>query len=151
MPISPEDFMKKLIIAVVATTIAQSAYAQEPGWARIAPAVQAALECRTAPNLEDPDIQLLLSPDGNIDHKSVPDGFTVFGMPVKQITLAHDEDEEERITLSASSLFEGKSLADARRAAGLIKEHARSTPVGTLMASMGVGNLAQISCTFTAK
>lgn len=155
MPINLEVSMKKTIIAFVAATFAQGAIAQPPdlqAWTRIAPAIQAALECRAEPNLKDPDIEQLLSFDGDITEKAAPAGFTVFGMPVEHITLVQGEDDDERPALSATSLFAKASLADVSKAAKLgTKDHTRQAPAGTLMASMGTGNKAQISCSFAAK
>lgn len=154
--------MKKLLLAALTITSA-AAFAQMPvplldapatqdidlaTWKAAAPALQAALECKTQITPKIAALRPLL-PKNSMDQWELipPQAFTVFGLPVSKVIIYMDHAGEMGHTYTA--VFVDKSVADVSAAAKIKpKNDSRKTKIGYL----GVGQprgpeTVDLSCT----
>ena len=104
-------------------------------WQAIAPSLQAALECRAAPDTNSAAWKALpREEDGSLKPISPAAGFTLFGLPVKEITAYIDDSDGMGQSYTAEL---GASVAAVRKAAKLDAGGGRETKLGSLMVSEG--------------
>jgi len=150
--------MKKAFLALLAlTATSQTVAAQEADWQKITPKLQAALECRQPLEVTSPEIKPLMSQKSSdempIWEITPPGGYTVFGLPVEQFSIALGDAEDPAQGLAA--YIKGKSLEEVGTAANLKSINgvlARSTAVGELMAikAHGPNGPIQLGCTINS-
>jgi hypothetical protein len=159
--------MKKLLLSALAT-IATAAGAQMPVplldnappekvidlavWRAAAPALQAALECRTKITPKIAALRPLLVTNERDQWEMIPpEPFSVLGLPVDAVVIYMDRDEQ--MGHSYTSIIMSKSLAEVRAAAKIKPNNdGRNTKIGNL----GVGqphdpDSVELTCTIAGK
>lgn len=133
-----------LAALLLGTLAAPAAHALDAAqWKAVAPALQAALECRTKPDMTTAAWQALPHDGtGGVGPFTPPAPFTVFGLPVRQVTLFIDTSGELGESYSADV---EASVAAVRAAAKLNASGGRTTKMGELMLADGDGR--QLTCT----
>lgn len=112
-------------------------------WKAVAPAIQAALECQTKPNTASATWKALPRDEsGGIEPIKPPVPFTVFGLPVQEVSIFIDPDGELGESYTAVL---GASAAAVRKSAKLTGSGGRTTRMGELMLSEGAS--PQLTCT----
>lgn len=102
-------------------------------WQAVAPAIQAALECRTRPDTTAAAWKALPhDASGAIKTIKPPAPFAVFGLPVREISVFIDPDGELGESYTAEL---GAAAAAVRKAAKLNAAGGRTTKMGELMLS----------------
>jgi hypothetical protein len=130
-----------LLFGVLATPAAHALDAAQ--WKAIAPAIQAALECRTKPDTAAASWKALpRDASGAIKTIKPPVPFAVFGLPVREISVFIDPDGELGESYTAEL---GASAAAVRTAAKLNAAGGRTTTMGELMLSDD--GAAKLTCT----
>ncbi|MGE6333092.1 hypothetical protein [Stenotrophomonas sp. NPDC077659] len=134
-------FATPLIIGLLAAPAAHAIDAAQ--WQNVAPMLQAALECRAGPDTASAAWKALSAdPYSTTDAIKPPVAFTVFGLPVRDVSFYIDPDGEAGA--SYTSTF-ATSKASVRAAAKLDAKGRRSTRMGTLVMG-GIGE-THLSCT----
>ncbi|WP_448141522.1 hypothetical protein [Stenotrophomonas bentonitica] len=130
-----------LLVGALTAPAAQAIDATQ--WQAVAPAIQAAVECRAKPDTTAAAWKALPRDEsGGIEAIKPPAPFTVFGLPVQEVSIFIDPDGElgESYTVSL-----GASAATARKSAKLSTDGGRTTKMGELMLSDG--SVPQLTCT----
>lgn len=140
----PGARMKPLIPLLVCALATPSAHALDAAqWQTLAPAIQAAVECRGKPNTAAAAWKALPRDEsGGIQSIKPPVPFAVFGLPVQEISIFIDPDGELGESYTATL---GASAAAVRKAAKLNANGGRATRMGELMLSEG--DAPQLTCT----
>lgn len=135
---------KHLIPLLVGALAAPSAHALDAAqWQTVAPAIQAAVECRAKPDTATAAWKTLPRDEsGGIQSIKPPVPFAVFGLPVQEISIFIDPDGELGESYTATL---GTSAAAVRKAAKLNANGGRATGMGELMLSDGAP--PQLTCT----
>lgn len=129
-----------LLLGVLAAPSAHALTAAQ--WQAVAPAVQAAIECRDKPNTATAAWKAL--PDGGaggIGPFTPPTALTVFGLPVRQVTIFIDTSGELGESYSADV---AASAAMVRKAAKLNAAGERTTRMGEL--ALTADDTVKITC-----
>lgn len=143
MKMPPARTLVPLIAALLAAPAAHAATTLNAAqWQALAPTLQAALECRADP---DAAAAALKSLSGGLDGGGTPITppvpFTVFGLPVRTVSVYIEGDDD----LGASYTTElAASAAAVRAAAKLGKTPERETKMGVL--SLADGQPVQLTC-----
>lgn len=156
--------MKKLLLAALTIT-SSTVFAQMPVplldsvpaidlavWRAAAPALQAALECRTKITPSLAALRPLLKKNDRDQWEMFPpEAFSVFGLPVDAVVIYIDRDEE--MGHSYTSIIMRKSLAEVRTAARINpKIDGRNTKIGSLGAAQPRGpESVELTCTVAGK
>lgn len=112
-------------------------------WRAVAPAIQAAVECRAKPDTTAAAWKALPRDDsGGIEAIKPPVPFTVFGLPVQEVSIFIDPDGELGESYTATL---GTNAAAVRKSAKLSTAGGRTTTMGELMLSDG--GAPQLTCT----
>lgn len=135
--------MKTLAALLLGVLAAPAAHALDAAqWQSVAPAIQAALECRAKPDTAGAAWKLLpRDPSGGIEPIKPPVAFSVFGVPVREVSIFIDPDGELGESYTADL---GASVAAVRKAAKLSAE-GRATKMGTL--SLTEEDSPKLTCT----
>lgn len=135
---------KILITLLVGALFAPAAQAIEATqWQAVAPAIQAAVECRAKPDTTAAAWKALPRDDsGGIEAIKPPVPFTVFGLPVQEVSIFIDPDGELGESYTATL---GTNAAAVRKSAKLSTAGGRTTTMGELMLSDG--GAPQLTCT----
>lgn len=136
--------IKHLIPLLVYAVVTPSSHALDAAqWQTLAPAIQAAVECRTKPDTAAAAWKALPRDEsGGIHPIKPPVPFAVFGLPVQEISLFIDPDGELGESYTATL---GASAAAVRKAAKLNANGGRAAGMGELMLSEG--DAPQLTCT----
>ncbi len=130
-----------LLIGLSAMPAAHALDARQ--WQAVAPALQAAIECRTAPDTDAAAWKALGPAEGgSLGPFQTPSPFTVFGLPVREVTVYIDPDGEMGASYSASF---AATRAQLRSAAKLDASGQRRTTMGSLGFTDDSG--AALTCT----
>jgi hypothetical protein len=159
--------MKKLLLAALAT-IATTVGAQMPVplldnappekvidlavWRAAAPALQAALECKTKITPKIAALRPLLVTNERDQWEMIPpEPFSVLGLPVDAVVIYMDRDEQ--MGHSYTSIIMSKSLAEVRAAAKIKpKNDGRNTKIGNLGVGQPHGpDSVELTCTIAGK
>lgn len=112
-------------------------------WQALAPAIQAAVECRAKPDTTAAAWKALPRDEsGGIEVIKPPVPFTVFGLPVQEVSIFIDPDGELGESYTATL---GTNAAAIRKAGKLSPAGGRRTTMGELMLSDG--GAPQLTCT----
>lgn len=135
---------KFLITVLVGALLAPAAQAiNATQWQAVAPAIQAAVECRAKPDTTAAAWKALPRDEsGGIEAIKPPVPFTVFGLPVQEVSIFIDPDGELGESYTATL---GTNAAAVRKAAKLSTAGGRTTTMGELMLSDG--GAPQLTCT----
>jgi len=135
---------KFLITVLVGALFAPAAQAIDATqWQAVAPAIQAAVECRAKPDTTAAAWKALPRDEsGGIEAIKPPMPFTVFGLPVQEVSIFIDPDGELGESYTATL---GTNAAAVRKAAKLSTAGGRTTTMGELMLSDG--GAPQLTCT----
>jgi hypothetical protein len=135
---------KFLITVLVGALLAPAAQAiNATQWQAVAPAIQAAVECRAKPDTTAAAWKALPRDEsGGIEAIKPPMPFTVFGLPVQEVSIFIDPDGELGESYTATL---GTNAAAVRKAAKLSTAGGRTTTMGELMLSDG--GAPQLTCT----
>lgn len=135
---------KFLITVLVGALFAPAAQAIDATqWQAVAPAIQAAVECRAKPDTTAAAWKALPRDEsGGIEAIKPPMPFTVFGLPVQEVSIFIDPDGELGESYTATL---GTNSAAVRKAAKLSTAGGRTTTMGELMLSDG--GAPQLTCT----
>ena len=135
---------KILITLLVGALFAPAAQAIDATqWQAVAPAIQAAVECRAKPDTTAAAWKALPRDEsGGIEAIKPPAPFTVFGLPVQEVSIFIDPDGELGESYTATL---GTNAAAVRKAAELSTAGGRTTTMGELM--LGDGGAPQLTCT----
>ncbi|MFG3449989.1 hypothetical protein ACGFZ3_15575 [Stenotrophomonas sp. NPDC047960] len=135
---------KFLITVLVGALFAPAAQAiNATQWQAVAPAIQAAVECRAKPDTTAAAWKALPRDEsGGIEAIKPPVPFTVFGLPVQEVSIFIDPDGELGESYTATL---GTNAAAVRKAAKLSTAGGRTTTMGELMLSDG--GAPQLTCT----
>ncbi len=133
-----------LITLLVGALFAPAAQAIDATqWQALAPAIQAAVECRAKPDTTAAAWKALPRDEsGGIEAIKPPAPFTVFGLPVQEVSIFIDPDGELGESYTATL---GTNAAAVRKSAKLSTEGGRTTTMGELMLSDG--GAPQLTCT----
>lgn len=136
--------LKHLATLLVGVLAAPAAHALDTAqWRAVAPVVQAALECRAKPDTASAAWQALpRDPSGALAPITPPVPFTVFGLPVRNVSIFIDPDGELGQSYTADL---GASAAAVRKAATLNADAGRDTTMGSLM--LTADSPPQLTCT----
>lgn len=130
-----------LLVAALSAPAAQAIDATQ--WQAVAPAIQAAVECRAKPDTTAVTWKALPRDEsGGIEAIKPPVPFTVFGLPVQEVSIFIDPDGELGESYTATL---GTNAAAVRKAAKLSTVGGRTTTMGELMLSDG--GAPQLTCT----
>lgn len=159
--------MKKLLLAALATA-ATTVFAQMPVplldsglsekvidlnvWRAAAPALQAALACRTKITPKIAALRPLLTTNDRDQWEMIPpEPFSVLGLPVDAVVIYMDRDEQ--MGHSYTSIIMSKSLAEVRAAAKIkTKNDGRNTKIGNLGVGQPHGpDSVELTCTIAGK
>jgi hypothetical protein len=133
-------YIAALLVGLLAAPAAQALDAAQ--WRAVAPAIQAALECRTQPDTDSAAWKALArSASGEFKPITPPVPFAVFGLPVREVSIYIDPDGD--LGESYTTAFNA-SPAAVRKAAKLAANAGRTTTMGELM--LGEGN-SSLTCT----
>lgn len=129
------DMKKPLAIAFIGMLAAPAAHALDAAqWRAVAPAIQAALECRAKPDTASTAWKSLpRDASGAIESITPPAPFTVFGLPVREVAIFIDPDGELGESYTAD--FGTVVAAAVRAAARLDADGGRETSMGVLALS----------------
>ena len=135
---------KILITLLVGALFAPAAQAIDATqWQAVAPAIRAAVECRAKPDTTAAAWKALPRDDsGGIEAIQPPVPFTVFGLPVQEVSIFIDPDGELGESYTATL---GTNAAAVRKSAKLGTAGGRKTTMGELMLSDG--GAPQLNCT----
>lgn len=118
-----------LMICVLCAPAAHALDAAQ--WQSVAPTLQTALECRATPDTGHAAWKVLpRDASGAFESITPPLPFTVFGLPVREVSIFIDTDGELGESYTAEL---AASAATVRKAAGLSVEGGRDTAMGSLM------------------
>ncbi len=133
-----------LITLLVGALVAPAAQAIDATqWQAVAPAIQAAVECRAKPDTTAAAWKALPRDEsGGIEAIKPPAPFTVFGLPVQEVSIFIDPDGELGESYTATL---GTNAAAVRKSAKLSTAGGRTTTMGELMLSDG--GAPQLTCT----
>ncbi|HYQ25064.1 hypothetical protein [Stenotrophomonas sp.] len=134
-------FAAPLITGLLAAPAAHAIDAAQ--WQKVAPMLQAALECRAEPDIASAAWKALSAdPYSTTDPITPPVAFNVFGLPVRDVSFYIDPDGE--VGASYTATF-ATTKATVRAAAKLDGKGHRATRMGDL----GVGGIGetQLTCT----
>ncbi len=136
--------LKGLAPLLVATLAAPAAHALDAAqWQAVAPTIQAALECRTRPDTAGAAWKALpRDPSGDIEPIKPPVPFTVFGLPVREVSIYIDPNGELGESYTADI---GASVAAVRTSARLGAGAARATKMGVLR--LTEDDASKLTCT----
>jgi len=136
--------IKILTTLLVGALFAPAAQAFDAAqWQAVAPAIQAAVECRAKPDTTATAWKALPRDEsGAIEAIKPPVPFTVFGLPVQEVAIFIDADGELGESYTATL---GANAAAVRKAAKLSTAGGRTTTMGELM--LGEGVAPQLTCT----
>lgn len=131
MPYLHRSRMKMLAPLLIGVLAAPAAHALDAAqWQAVAPAIQAALECRAKPDTAAAAWKALSRDEsGGIQPVKPPVPFTVFGLPVREVSIFIDPDGELGESYTADL---GTSAAAARKSAKLSGDAGRATKMGVL-------------------
>ena len=130
-----------LLIGLPAVPAAHALDARQ--WQAVAPALQAAIECRAAPDTDAPAWKALGPAEGgSLGPFQPPAPFTVFGLPVREVTVYIDPDGEMGASYSASF---AATRAQLRSAAKLDAKAQRQSNMGSL--GFSDDSSASLTCT----
>ncbi len=130
-----------LLVGVLFAPAAQAIDATQ--WQAVAPAIQAAVECRAKPDTTAAAWKALPRDEsGGIEAIKPPAPFTVFGLPVQEVSIFIDPDGELGESYTATL---GTNAVAVRKAAKLSTAGGRTTTMGELMLSDG--GAPQLTCT----
>lgn len=130
-----------LLVGVLFAPAAQAIDATQ--WQAVAPAIQAAVECRAKPDTTAAAWKPLPRDEsGGIEAIKPPAPFTVFGLPVQEVSIFIDPDGELGESYTATL---GTNAVAVRKAAKLSTAGGRTTTMGELMLSDG--GAPQLTCT----
>lgn len=122
-------YIAPLLAGLLAAPAVQALDAAQ--WRALAPAIQAALECRTQPDTDSAAWKALArSESGEFTPITPPVPFTAFGLPVRQVSIYIDPDGDMGETYTAAF---NASAAAVSKAAKVAANAGRSTPMGELM------------------
>ena len=138
---TPKNALTALLVGLLAAPAAHALDTAQ--WQAVAPAIQAALECRTKPQTASAAWKALpRDASGGIESIAPPASFTVFGLPVREVTIFIDPDGELGESYTAELTA---SAAAVRRSAKLGAEGGRETPMGNL--SLAGDGVPTLTCT----
>lgn len=130
-----------LLVGALSAPAAQAIDATQ--WQAVAPAIQAAVECRAKPDTTAAAWKALPRDEsGGIEAIKPPAPFTVFGLPVQEVSIFIDPDGELGESYTATL---GTNAAAVRKSAKLSTAGGRTTTMGELMLSDG--GAPQLTCT----
>ena len=130
-----------LLVGALSAPAAQAIDATQ--WQAVAPAIQAAVECRAKPDTTAAAWKALPRDEsGGIEAIKPPVPFTVFGLPVQEVSIFIDPDGELGESYTATL---GTNAAAVRKSAKLSTAGGRTTTMGELMLSDG--GAPQLTCT----
>lgn len=133
-----------LTLTLLGVLAAPAAHALDAAqWRAVAPALQAALECRAAPDTTTAAWKALpREASGGIAPLAPPAPFTVFGLPVREVLVFIDPDGE--LGASYTTGFTASREA-VRKAARLDDDGGRETSMGAL--ALSADDEVRLSCT----
>ena len=130
-----------LLVGALTAPAAQAIDATQ--WQAVAPAIQAAVECRAKPDTTAAAWKALPRDEsGGIEAIKPPAPFRVFGLPVQEVSIFIDPDGELGESYTATL---GTNAAAVRKSAKLSTSGGRTTTMGELMLSDG--GAPQLTCT----
>ncbi|KWV12094.1 hypothetical protein ISN34_07965 [Xanthomonas translucens pv. translucens] len=133
--------MKIIVHALLLVLLSPAAHALDAAqWRAVAPAVQAAVECRAKPDTNTTAWQALPRDQfGDITPIKPSAPFTVFGLPVSEVSISIDPDGVEGDSYTAKIASSTKAI---KAAAKLDTEGHRETGIGTLE----IDDMGQLTC-----
>lgn len=136
--------MMYLAPVFVGAVLAPAAHALDAAqWQSVAPSIQAALECRAKPDTAVAAWRALPRDEsGGIAPIRPPAPFSVFGLPVTEVSIFIDPDGELGESYTAAL---DASAAAVRKSAKLSADGGRATKMGALMLTDDGG--ATLTCT----
>jgi hypothetical protein len=143
MKLSPTRTFAPIIAALLAMPAAQAATTIDAAhWQKLAPTLQAALECRADPDAAAAALAGLSSRlDGTDEPIKPPVPFTVFGLHVRSVSVYIDPDGELGASYTAQL---SANAAAVRTASKLGRKPERDTSMGVL--SIAQDGSAQLTC-----
>ncbi|WP_295517298.1 hypothetical protein [uncultured Stenotrophomonas sp.] len=139
MKLSPTRTFAPIIAALLAMPAAQAATTIDAAhWQKLAPTLQAALECRADP---DTAATALAGLSGTDEPIKPPVPFTVFGLHVRSVSVYIDPDGELGASYTAQL---SANAAAVRTASKLGRKPERDTSMGVL--SIAQDGSAQLTC-----